>query len=653
MRRLRCVRVLAAFAALAIGLGGCSGSRGTSPVPPTLPPVNPYAGTSGFQYATDFLRQSHFVKPATFGKLGIDVVVRLQNPDGLLQYAAGVRNPQSGLYRHFLTPEQIADRFFATSADYAAATKYLQKFGLKVAGWKQRFLLHVTGSQGQLERAFSTKFAWYQHRNETFLAPTVAPSVPKGVPIAGSPNIVYRTKRFLPSKVKATSNGLLSGYSPQQIQLAFDYAGAYNVGYTGAGITIGIIGTGPVSLTTSSHIGDLEAMRAIYGAQGSNTIALAPVTGTQNGVVFSQPPPVTKQCFQSSNPNLPPSESPTANCNPEDGEAQLDTEQTALLAPSAKVNYYLGYTADDGSGFTAQGLAVVDAEIQQALNDNLSDILSLSFGGDEQASGQNIIEENELVYAQAQTQGISVFASAGDNGAYACQDGLAPPQYFNDLCVSYPATDPNVTAVGGVNAPLNSAGQIIGPITAWGETTAGGIGGTGGGVSAFIPLPAYQAGLPGVMGSFRNVPDVSLDADLLTGVATVIDADPSIGPRQIAAFGGTSVAAPEMAAMWAIVLGVCKNKAGNCVRPPINSSIPYRTGVANPQLYSIYSGKATQSYALTFYDVLFGTTGQCKNATCPPGSTFMPGQNSGVGYDLTTGLGVPFARALVKGVSGL
>ncbi|MBV9646682.1 MAG: S8/S53 family peptidase [Candidatus Eremiobacteraeota bacterium] len=662
MRHARALWLPAAFGA-ALLLGGCNGahSTGTSLLPRTAPP-NLLGGGFGFQYGADFVRQSRLVKPASFPSLGIDVIVKLQNPNGLLQYAAAVRDPKSAFYRRYLTPEQIADRFFATSADYAAAMKYLERFGLRVSGWKQRYMLHVVGTQQQLEQAFSTKFGVYQHAGETFFAPMTAPSVPKDVPIVGSENIVYRWKLYQPSMKKAQSNGLLSGYSPQQIQEAFDYIGAYNSGFTGNGATVGIIGTGPVSLQSSTHLGDLVAMRAIYHTIGTNTINLVPVSGTVGGQTWAPPPAVTattSQCSDfppvgGSNPDLPPSVSPTSTCNPEDGEAQIDTEQIGVLAPGATIDFYLGYTPNlvingKPQGYSAQGLLVWQDEVQQAINDNIVDVLSISFGSDEQAAQMdNIIAMEQPAFAALEMEGVSVFASSGDNGAYACQDGLAPPQYENDLCVSYPATDQNVTAVGGVTTPLNSAGQLVGPMTAWGETTSGGLGGTGGGVSAYISMPSYQmvSGHPmdGMQpGSCpqtpcRNVPDVSLEADPNTGVATVMNADPTIGPAQIVGFGGTSVAAPEMAAMWALVKGAFGS----------------RLNVAGPKIYPLYQTITgiNPVYPSIFYDVLYGSNGQCYNATCPPPPpTFLPGQNSGVGYDLTTGIGVPFARALIKNVT--
>ena len=626
------------------------------------PPTNPFAGTDGFGYDALFIRNSQYVKPASFSRLGFDVVVRLRNPEGLLSYAKSLDRATTRASLQFMTPDQIADRYYATTTDYQKSIDYLKGQGLVVTSWPTRFMIHVAGTQAQLEKAFSTKLAWYRHGNEVYIAPSVAPSVPKGVPIVGSDNIVYRTKRYSPSVIHAASNGLLSGYSPQQIQRVFDYITAYTGGYTGSGINIGIIGTGPVSVQSGTRVGDLDAMRSTYKAIGSN-----PLTVVSNlAPPFAQPPAVTASsstCSNdtgagSSNPNLPPSESPTSSCNPEDVEAQIDTEQSALLAPGAQVQFYLDYEPSAGpSGYSAQGLALADDEINDALAANSADILSLSFGGDEyslsqespppfNSSGTGV---EQLLFAQAVSQGIAVFVSTGDLGANTCQDNPGSPQE-NDLCVSYPASDQNVVAVGGVTTPLNSAGQLTGPITAWGQSTSGGFGGTGGGVSNFIPQPPYQNGAVGVIGTqFRNLPDLSMEADPSTGVAVLINADPSLGGPQVLPVGGTSVAAPEMAAMWATVLNACKSRV-SCPGAPSGPK-PYRYGLPNPQLYLIYAGKGTQSYALTFYDVVYGNNGQQGQPS--PGPTYDPGYSAGVGYDQTTGLGVPFARSLIRAIAGV
>jgi len=710
MRRLS--RTLAAAALSAIGLSACGGSsstpstpvRAATPLPVPTTSASSSNASSVFAYDASFVKQAQLIGPAKLGSLGIDVVLRMRDPKGLITFAQSVSDPKSGSYRQFLTPAQIADRFGASVADQNAAIAYFHTFGIWVSGWKQRMMLHVAGTQTQLEAAFHTKFGQYRSPlGETFFAPETAPFVAAAVPVIGSANIVYRTKRYTPQFV--TSKGIGTGYSPEQIAAAFDFTGAYAAGYTGSGITIGIIGTGPVVTAASGKVGDADAYRELYKVPGTSTVVLVPTTGSDpvvNGASgFASPPPVSiSGCTGSTNPadGQSYSVSPVPGCNPEDEEAQLDTEQASSLARDATVQFYLAYNPNDGcesggqpvqnqpcpagAGNPEQGLAENEEELQTIIDHNTADVVSGSFGGPEPGevgstsppapftSDGSGLDPTE--YAMMVAEGMSVFISSGDSGSNSCQQG-GPSNMLDSLCVEYPASDPSVTGVGGVTTPLNSAGGIAGPITAWGvQTTAGLEGGTGGGVSAYFPLPSYQSGAPGVSGSTRNVPDLALEGDPATGVATLIYADPSFGGPQLGAVGGTSVAAPEMAAMWALVVQACKQTA-SCASKG-SGQYPYRLGNPDPALYKIYSSATT--YGSTFLSVLYGDnslTAYCANSAnaasdptdCPsPGPNATPtpaippldpgySANPNGGYNQLTGLGVPFARALIRSVVGV
>ena len=127
------------------------------------------------------------------------------------------------------------------------------------------------------------------------------------------------------------------------------------------------------------------------------------------------------------------------------------------------------------------------------------------------------------------SEGIATFLASGDNGAEGCQkDGVPATQ--DVLCVAYPASDPDVSAVGGTTTVILSDGRLAGPITAWGVQTEllGSNGATGGGVSAVFGRPKYQQPVAGIVGAARGLPDIALNADLITGDAVVIDAfDPN------------------------------------------------------------------------------------------------------------------------------
>ncbi len=657
---------------VACGGGGASQTPVGAVAPLPAAASNVTNARSTIAWGSDALTGATYIGPAQIGSMSIDVDVTLHDQAGLAQYAAQVSDPKSALYRQFLTPDQIAQRYGADAATYASVATYFEKYGLHVGGWKQRLSLFVKGAQSQFESALGTKFGIYERAGTKFIALTSAPKFSANIAVRAIRKavVVQRYQRdFVPV---ATGNNTLAGYSPTQIRQVFDYTGAYKAGYTGKGINIGIIGTGPISAA------DVPA----YGSMFNVSVApVQQVSATDQGVAAASPPPNFP--FSAGLQTPPPVTSPCfggfPNCNPEDGEAQIDTEQAAALAPGANVLFYIAYNPAEcyqpgpGGGtisgtcpagpnggqvsIPAIGLDLADDEIEQAISDNTADILSLSYGGPESyatgylnpSTGLGATEFDALA-----AEGIAVFVSSGDSGAETCAAFRPPPPTANQLCVSYPATDPNVVAVGGVTTPMNQFGQLTNQITGWGTQTSFGLSGSGGGISQYIPAPSWQAGLPGVQGQMRNTPDAALEGDSATGVSVIQYADPALQARNVFSVGGTSVAAPEMAAMWALVLQAC-SQAPSCGRGGTHG---YRLGNPAPILYSFYgsAGTSNPKYPSTFYDVVYGNNSlapvQTGPTPVPSGAPNSAGYNAGPGYDLVTGLGVPFARALIQAVTG-
>jgi subtilase family serine protease len=658
------------------------------------------------------LQKARFQGNAQLTGFGFDVMLKLSNVSGLLQYAREVSDPKSGEYRQFLTPQQIGQRYGASPASVAATEKYFASYGLKVTTWPQNMLMHVAGPQSAIQSAFNTTLGIYKLGTDTVIGPSKSPSLPANLAVAGSPNIVMWPSRFLKPNIKQASpllNAVL-GYAPQQVAAGFDYDGAYAAGYTGKGINIGVIGTGPIAVSGVDGItlGDVEAARALFGVQGTSTITLPPVGNAAGGAAYSAggfttPPTVNSGSGcgpNETNPNdgIFGGESPSAGCDPEDIETQIDTESAALLAPNSTVEYYLAYNPNDfcnasgfpgagnsvapatcapGTGVPAQGLFEADAEIQQAIADNTADVLSLSYAESELDVQQAPNTTSTLTYQQFEqsefaalaAEGIAVFVSSGDTGANECQ-GTGPTSNENSLCASYPSTDPNVVAVGGVTIPLTGSGQLEGPIAAWGVQTFSGEAGSGGGLSILFPTLSYQSGVDyytpagEVPLSSRGVPDVSLLGDPSTGIGVVYDADPTLGgySTSTSIYGGTSVAAPEMAAMWSLVLQACAQTT-SCASKG-SGPHPYRLGDPNPLFYAAYGDGTAATYGSTFYNVTYGSNQQtCQQPgsspptpgpPCPSSSPSLdPGYSAGPGYNLVTGIGAPFGRALIKTIVGV
>ena len=87
-------------------------------------------------------------------------------------------------------------------------------------------------------------------------------------------------------------------------------------------------------------------------------------------------------------------------------------------------------------------------------------------------------------------------------------------------------------------------------VGATGESADGSPVGSGGGVSQFETEPAYQHGAQST--GFRTTPDVSFVADPQTG-AWVADTYNLSADNSFEVVGGTSLAAPSWAAMFALI----------------------------------------------------------------------------------------------------
>ncbi|HTX57928.1 MAG TPA: hypothetical protein VMD47_12585, partial [Candidatus Acidoferrales bacterium] len=555
----------------------------------------------------------------------------------------------------------------------------------------QRETLKVTGPVQAFQKAFGTSFGLYNYQGKEIIAPTGTPHFTTALPVTGVYGLVAAT--MMHSYLIKNNNATYYGYAPQQIATGFDYSGAWNAGLTGSGINIGIIGTGPI-LNASGADADTAALGSYWNAKmGTVTqVVVSPQpassangnTGTSSfdpfDVFLTTPPAVQPSCNDSNVSVMP--------CNPEDGEAQLDTESIAGLAPGATTLFYLAYEAvcysvssgnyynppcNSGDYFEyAEGIDLTDDELQQAIADNRADAISMSFGAPENeavyydyiSSDPSTPGLGQIEMASLVDEGIALFASSGDNGAWECQDpstGL----WLGTACVSYPASDPNVVAVGGVNIPLDESGNLTGAITAWADnTTQGGNGefdnnvGSGGGVSSVFAPATWQADTTGA--AMRELPDISLDADPRTGPSILQYAGYS-GYAQIYEDGGTSASAPEAAAQWGLVLQACK-ASSSC---NTGGTYGYRLGNPARYYYAIYGKSNTLAtgsytgvsvglgYSNVFYDVVYGDN-QAVPAPLPtplPSSTPI-GYNAGPGYDQVTGIGASFTGHLIQAVTG-
>lgn len=211
--------------------------------------------------------------------------------------------------------------------------------------------------------------------------------------------------------------------------------------------------------------------------------------------------------------------------------------------------------------------------------------------------------------------GVGSYASAGDAGS-SCNGALnrRSKPYPG---VTWPASSPYLTAVGGTRLTLTKANQrhdeVVWNDLPWrSRKNGGGVG--GGGVSLFEPRPPFQARL-GLPGHGRAIPDVSAQASNFPGW-------PIVDGGSWLVDGGTSAAAPLIAGAMAAVSADLRRHH----QPPI--------GPANGLLYYLSSQRSA-----ALWDVVMGN-----NRYFPT----VPGFNAKRGYDLASGVGVPQFASVVR-----
>jgi subtilase family serine protease len=333
-------------------------------------------------------------------------------------------------------------------------------------------------------------------------------------------------KRAAQSKIPpGQAKKYIAGYQPQHLQGAYGLTTAS--ASQGTGRIVAIVTTG-VDATIDS---DLSVYRSTMGL---------PACTVANG------------CLQIVNA----SNAPTTVDPAWSEETALDTEMVSAICPLCSIVVVVANT----SNVADLGKAVALAATYQPVS------ISNSYAVPEASDNAG--------YASNYNQpGIAVVAGAGDSG----------------FGVNFPASLPNVIAVGGTSLTQDNSTSKFKAQTVWA--------GTGSGCSAFFKKPNFQhdAG-----GAGRAANDLAVVADPQTGVAGY-----SSYGNGWNVYGGTSVSAPIVAAMYALA------------------------GHSNSDASSLYANANASNFAW-----IFGSNGACS----PSYLCTAQGQS----YNGPAGVGVPF-----------
>jgi subtilase family serine protease len=363
-------------------------------------------------------------------------------------------------------------------------------------------------------------------------------------------------------------------YGPDQIRAAYDVQPLLNAGITGAGRTIVIVD----AYQSPTIKQDLALFDAVWGYPDPAFEIIAPDGLTPFDITSG-----TQVNWSS--------------------EISLDVEWAHAIAPGAAIKLVLAKSSSD-----ADILSVT----RYAVEHNLGDVISQSFGEAEMCADPKLIRQEHEVFNRASEKGITLIASSGDQGAALPNcDGTALIK-----AASTPASDPLVTGVGATNLLADAVSGAYQSESVWNDVTCGACdGSSGGGFSTIYHRPGYQAPFQ-PNNKQRGVPDVAYNGDVRGGVVVAWGVPFGVGAFFV--FGGASAGSPQ----WAGLVALADQKGGQ------------RLGAINRSLYHI--GKS-DAYGQAFHDIAAGN------------NTFggVEGFAASKGWDASTGLGTPDAARLI------
>lgn len=462
--------------------------------------------------------------------------------------------------RRVLTHAEFRDTHGAAQKDVDTVIEFAKEHGLRVieSDLARRSVV-VRGNVEQLNKAFGVELheAAAHKSCRTYSG---AVHLPKAV-AAVVEHVIGLDNQPVPAKHYSADPPATKALTPQEVAVLYNFPKG-----DGAGQTIGIYEMVTSDGPPGYNVTDVE--QTLKGFGGG--LSLPSLTGVSvNG---------------------------QANSNVSDGETLLDITVAGAIAQKAAIAVY----------FTGPATQDMVHALQQMIHPSqgapVPTILSISYGwgpdDDTTIMNSGDYEQLSALFQDAAQMGLTVLVSSGDSGVQLASNA-------KHAQASYPASDPWVLACGGTTIGSIKGSSFTEYV--WNEGPQGGA--TGGGVSAFFALPAYQktAKVPkrnapgGKVG--RGVPDIAGNASPASGYKLHMQG-------QVQQTGGTSAVAPLYAGLMAVLNGLL---GGN------------KVGFINPLLYA--EGDAV-----------------CKDISAPPGPANnnyggIDGYPAGKGWNACTGLG--------------
>lgn len=359
----------------------------------------------------------------------------------LIQQQTAMGSPN---YHKWLTAAAFGQQYGPSQMDIDAITRWLTSQGFTVNRvYDSGMTIDFSGTAGQVRNAFATEIHHVNVNGENHIANMTDPQVPAA--FAAAVQGVVSLNDFRPhvnfkphGDYTFTSSGsTYQAVTPADLATIYNLTPLFNEGINGSGQTIVLIEDTDVYKTA-----DITTFRSTFGLPTANFSQVHPSSCTDPGDV-------------------------TGN----DGEAELDVEYAGAAAPAAALE--LASCKDTSTTFG--GLIAVQNLINGT---SVPTIMSISYGECEAENGATANAAYIAAYQQAASEGVSVFVSAGDEGAASCDADEANATH--GIAVSGFASTPYNVAVGGTDFGDTYAGTNS---TYWSSTNSA----TYGSALSYIP----------------------------------------------------------------------------------------------------------------------------------------------------------------------
>jgi subtilase family serine protease len=454
-----------------------------------------------------------------------------ESETALASYIQQLHDSTSPNFHQWLTPAQFAQSWGVAQSDVAAVRAWLESHGFTVNGVQTSgMVVDFSGTAGMIREALHTEIHNLDVNGVSHFANMSDPQIPRGlVPVIEGvvslhnfhpqPLLVPRGN-YTYTNPEGTFHALVAG----DIATIYNIAPLFAVGLSGQGQSIMV-----VEDTYLYSTADWATFRSTFGLGAYESGSLSQIS-PQGAINCTNPG------FQGKK---------TDPGYGDDAEAAIDVEWSSAAAPNAAI--ILAACTDTSTTFG--GLIALE-NVLNGPDQNLPSVVSISYGEAEAANGAAANAAYYQAYQQAVAEGVSVFVSAGDEGAASADNGNVAT---HGIGISGFTSTPYNVSVGGTD--FGYTPDAVPASTYWSATNAKDYSSA---LSYIQEIPWNDSCAGGVVAGFLGITPLGLCNNALVTSST--------GPlnfllNAIGGSGGPSGCATGHASTPGVVSGSCAGYA--------------------------------------------------------------------------------------------